>query len=288
MDNWIDNYIESLDLHEIRDAALRKKVEVIIRKYLQTASMVDAFRKISLIQDLVKLLKGDLGDPSLLEAVEHVKDNLEKGYGDPTLSTLFEYAPKSDEYRVPPVFFEHPQLKKIRILKKDPSDKPVDSDVVDVNQLKIHYVIGGLDLKVVDEEEKPVKILCGKVEYDPNHGRHVLLNSTPHYFNIKKVNGEIYLIPNTIHLKVVPGEFLQGHDVLFCPSCYNIYDDDEIRGDYLRKHQENIKRKVRTFNINIEDNWMFCPHCSSKVLSLTDPEEIKRILLFSYLYRSNF
>jgi len=285
--NWIDNYIKSLDLHEIRDATLREKVESIIRRYLQTADMVDAFRKISLIQNLVNMLKGDVGDLSLLETVEHVKSKIEEGYG-VTLSGLFEYAPKSDQYRVPPVFYEHPQLMKIRVLKEDPAGKIVDSETINVDQLKIHYIIGSLDLKVVDKEEKPVKILCGKVRFDQNCGRHVLLNNAPHFFTIKKVNDEIHLVPNTIHLRIVPSQVLEGHDVRFCPSCYNIYDEDEIQSKSLIKHQEEIKRKIRAFNADIEDDWRFCPYCSEKISNLTDPNDIKRILLFSYLYRSNF
>jgi len=286
-----------LDLHEIQNTTIRKRVESIIRKYLQTANMVDAFRKISLIQDLIKWLKKDTtGDPSLLEAIEHVKSKLEEEYGKPTLTTLFEYAPKSEEYRVPEVFFEHPQLKKIRVLKviKDGlKEKLVDSEIVDGNQLKIHYVIGNLDMKIVDKEEMPVKIPCGRVLYDYENGfRYVLINTKnveyTHDFSIKDVDGTIHLFPNAIYARVVPDRVLPDSGVLFCPSCYNMYDNDEILDQHFTQHQTKIRSRIRMFNITgIDNRWSFCPYCSKKALLSDSPEEIRKTLLFSYLFRSN-
>ena len=301
--DFIENYIKSLDLHEIQDDEIRKDVESIIREYLEKAQMSDTFRKISLIQELIKWLKEDYANPSLVEAIEHVQSKLEekKRYGLPTLTRLFEFAPGGTEYRVPPVFFEHPELEKIRVLKlikEGGKNKIVDTEVVNVNQLKIHYVIGNLDKKPIEKEERLSKILCGRVWYDfENRCRYILINAKRteynHDFTVKEVNGTFHLSPNSISLRVVPQSidqsFKRRGGILFCPSCYNLYDDDEISEEYFSEIQNRIQDKIR--NLAILDGLKqscFCPYCSRKALKSNDLEEIHKSLLFSYLYRSNF
>lgn len=294
--SWIEDYIKALDLNEIRNPNLRKETESIIRRYLENADRSDSFRKIAPIQDLIKWLKEDIVDFSSLEAIEHVKNKLEEKFGLPTLPRLFEFSPERAEYRVPPVFYEHPEMKKIRILKTielQGRDKITDTEVLDANQLKIHYAVGNLDWKIVDKEETTAKVCCGRVRYDWDKGcRYILINDKsigyPHDFDIKDVSGTFHLSPNSVSMRVVPRRILPREGVLFCPSCYNLYDNDEISEQHFQETQAKIRAKIRELNISeIDERWNICPYCSWKSLSSNDQKEIKQNLLFSYMYCSN-
>lgn len=297
-EKWKRSYIKSLDLHEIKDDEIRAEINYMIKEYLKNVDMIDAFKKIVEIQELIKKIRDTDINPSILEAIEHVKGKLEdkSKFGPPTLHQLFEFAPKESNYLVPPVFFEHPQQKKIRILKlvkEKGRDKILETEALDVSQLKIHYIIGNLDRKVVDKEERLAKILCGRVRHDPeNNSKYVLLNDIktrhPHTFDVKEIDGEPYQSPNFVSMRVVPEGIVPRGGVYFCPTCYNLYDDDEIERAYLNKVNLEINTRFSDFDIqNFNEEWLYCPFCTERVLYSTDEEEFTRTLLFSILYPSN-
>jgi len=301
-DEFIANYISSLDLAEIRNPQTRETVRSIVTGYLEKAlkenRMAEALRKIPLIIDQIKWLKHGVTGLTVLEAIEHVQAKLEQHdkFGPPTLPQLYEYAPKGAAYRVPSVFYEHPELRKIRVIatvEHNGKDSIVDTRIVDVNQLKIHYIVGNLDRQIVNMEETPCKILSGPVRFDwDGKFRYVAINSTdtqyPHDFDAKDVKGVFHLSPNRITMRAIPPALIEDDGVRFCPSCYNLYDNDEISTHDFLDHQSRVHTKIRNMKLQrVSERWSFCPNCSSRIFRLNDPKEIEKRLLFSYLYRSN-
>ena len=276
---------------------LKNEIKKVINEWLLNKQMQDVLKIYPELVQIVKNADNSSISISTIEQLEHIKNELENPkFGLPTIVDLLKYRPEKSEFQIPDVFYEHPETTKTRVLKTyidGDKEKILDTEIIDVNQLKIHYIIGTLSKKVVNNEEHLTKILNGEINYDWNEKiKYVLLNEIdsdyPHIFEESIFNNEIHLYPKSITMRSLPYKKFNNTGIKFCPNCFNMLDEDELLENDIIAQSKKIEGEILNNNLNIDIRANYCPKCTQKIFESKNKKDKESILLFSYLYKNNY